>query len=67
MIVRKYGDDSGGNLEVFVAYENIIVFQVERDNVVVSVDMCYEDAEDLRDRLYDLIRLIKPVKKESNG
>ena len=67
MIIRKYNDGEG-NLEVSVSEDKkFLVFENERDGIVVSVYLTFDDAKDLQDRLYDLLKIIEPKKERING
>ncbi len=66
MVIRKYADGAT-NLEVSVSEDHtLILFELEKDGVYLSIGMDYKDSSDLKDQLYNLIREIEPTKK-SNG
>lgn len=67
MIIRKYTDGSS-NLEISVDEESKhLVFEIETDGVYCSVNIDYKDSYDLKDRLYDLLKEIEPLKEAKNG
>lgn len=63
MIVRKYTDQNESVLEVWVD-EDHLVFEVSFNEMAQSIRLSHEDASDLKDKLYDLLREIEPARAE---
>lgn len=67
MIARKYTDADGYSMEVTMHKDdhNQITFYMASDDnsVSVSIDISKEDADDMRDWLYSLIRQIEENRK----
>ena len=64
MIIRKY-TDGDANLELSVNEEKLILFEIETEGIYLSVALDHDEADDLRDRLYDMLKAINPEK--ANG
>lgn len=67
MIIRKYSDGNS-NMEVSISENNKVVIELECDGAVISIDLDFKDADDLRNELYDFSRAIEPAKPaKANG
>ncbi len=54
--------------EVSISEEKQVVIELEKDGIYLSISLDYQDADDLRNELYDFSRAIEPVKPaKSNG
>jgi hypothetical protein len=63
MIVRRYESGEGDSLEYWITPEKTICFKIEDEaGSTSSIELTYEDVDDLRDRLYDFLRKIEPPK-----